>query len=273
MGKSASASTTTSGTGTGTGVDECRGPGKEGKGKEKEGDDWELPIPPPLDTRRRGEIVNPDRAFISALAANAEDGKGKGKGRTRREWCNPDWAGVEGVWIGSYAFVDYRIFHAFNFHDQPIARSPEAVGNLMSMKLTLVEPPHLKPTPRERLRSNTRDGYGNDFKNDSFPTLYFEGTRRPFGGHGQDIKTHGCVRLAQQRPGEALIPHWTFVVGYGGEDRWRLEGLQPGGIGSRSGVVGNWSSAEEEDYAHNPDHPETPVGPFAYWPIYDEVEP
>ncbi|BGP57586.1 hypothetical protein JCM8202v2_005230 [Rhodotorula sphaerocarpa] len=50
----------------------------------------------------------------------------------------------------------------------------------------------------------------------------------------------------------------TIVVRYGGEDQWVLTGVQFGGPASQSGVIGVWTSADHS--------PESPTGPFWYWP-------
>lgn len=45
----------------------------------------------------------------------------------------------------------------------------------------------------------------------------------------------GVVRLTSDTPPEV---RWTIVIRYSGEDRWRLEGVQVGGRGSRRGLFG-----------------------------------
>ena len=45
----------------------------------------------------------------------------------------------------------------------------------------------------------------------------------------------GCVRLTKQ--GEV---HWTSWSVFYGEERWRSEGIQIGGVQSGRGVLGYW---------------------------------
>ncbi|KAH8922314.1 hypothetical protein BT69DRAFT_248748 [Atractiella rhizophila] len=225
--------------------------------------EWQLRLLQNWSDRRRGTVtIDPDRRFLSALKTDA-----KGKIRERAEWNAWDWAGVEGIWLGSYAFVDYRMFHAFNFSpnsSRSLAHCSEAVGHLMFMELHLVPPPSKTTIPTSRQHSNSRYGYGGSTSS-KYPTLYFEGYRKSFVAPTAGMSVHGCVRLAKPSDESPVeIPHWTLVSGYGGLDRWRSEGVQPGGIGARTGIVGNWSSAfdPEDDENESP----SPVGPWIYWP-------
>ena len=50
---------------------------------------------------------------------------------------------------------------------------------------------------------------------------------------------------------------------YSGEERWRSEGVQVGGVRSKRGVVGTWF---DKDYdVHGP------VGPTAFWKLSDRT--
>lgn len=51
---------------------------------------------------------------------------------------------------------------------------------------------------------------------------------------------------------------WSFIIHYNGEDQWQMEGIQVGGIQSRYGILGAWSSADHDNAGPN--------GPFWYWP-------
>lgn len=59
---------------------------------------------------------------------------------------------------------------------------------------------------------------------------------------------------------EGLV-HWEYVIRYGGENQWMMNGLQMG-IGAKYGVLGSWTSAEHEEGSPN--------GPFWYMPIEKE---
>lgn len=58
---------------------------------------------------------------------------------------------------------------------------------------------------------------------------------------------------------------WTSSSIYNGEERWRSEGVQVGGVRSARGVVGFWFDSEYD--AHGP------VGPTAIWKASDSESP
>lgn len=84
----------------------------------------------------------------------------------------------------------------------------------------------------------------------------------------------GVVRLT--REGEVRWTTWSI---FHGQERWRSEGVQIGGVKSARGVLGNWF----ERYSH-PHHilspllltsssdydPHGPVGPTAFWKAADD---
>lgn len=51
-----------------------------------------------------------------------------------------------------------------------------------------------------------------------------------------------------------------FVM-YRGEERWRSEGIQVGGLRSQRGVIGTWFDKDFD--------PHGPAGPTAFWKISD----
>jgi hypothetical protein len=68
----------------------------------------------------------------------------------------------------------------------------------------------------------------------------------------------GTVRLT---PSGAV--RWTTFSIFHGEERWRSEGVQVGGLRSARGVLGNWF---DKDYdAHGP------AGPTAFWKVSDDI--
>jgi hypothetical protein len=84
----------------------------------------------------------------------------------------------------------------------------------MLLSLHIVPPPSVnypKGLPTSRVKGTSRYGYGNDESSNKnhpeFPTLYFEGERRPLGvtfggvGNGDDVRigAHGCVRLTRRK--------------------------------------------------------------------------
>lgn len=48
------------------------------------------------------------------------------------------------------------------------------------------------------------------------------------------------------------------------EERWRSEGVQPGGPRSRRGVVGTWFDKDHD--------PHGPAGPTAFWKVAERPE-
>lgn len=54
---------------------------------------------------------------------------------------------------------------------------------------------------------------------------------------------------------------WVLLTCDSGEERWRSEGVQVGGLRSMRGVVGTWF---DKDY-----EPHGPAGPTAFWKICD----
>ncbi|KAK5455076.1 hypothetical protein LTS15_005796 [Exophiala xenobiotica] len=162
-----------------------------------------------------------------------------------------DWARVTGPWLGTYVFMDYADFFAYNTWDgQSGGARPtldgerEACGELMTLDLQLDE------TLADDPRLHTALPISKDL-----PPLYFQGLSRAHVGlHRPAIGLRGSVSLV---PGNREV-RWRFIITYGGHDQWQLEGIQPGGIRS-GGVFGLWSQC---------DHQETgPVGPFCYFPL------
>ncbi len=56
---------------------------------------------------------------------------------------------------------------------------------------------------------------------------------------------------------------WTTFSVYHGEERWRSEGIQVGGLRSARGVLGNWF--DKNFSVHGP------AGPTAFWKSSNEV--
>lgn len=118
-------------------------------------------------------------------------------------------------------------------------------------------------------KSNTPDEQieNLDGMDPNYPPLRFKGrtltqnvpSPQPRGeAHGivrplySEVRASGEVR-------EIIALHWTIVHRYDGEDRWRLELIQPGGPGSRAPLYGTWSDANHEDGG--------PCGPASYYRV------
>ena len=56
---------------------------------------------------------------------------------------------------------------------------------------------------------------------------------------------------------------WTTFSIYHGEERWRSEGVQVGGIQSARGVLGTWFDKDYDDHG--------PAGPTAFWKLSNDL--
>ena len=140
----------------------------------------------------------------------------------------PDPYGITGTWMRVVCFLDYTELFAYNFTGQPlppeIPRPPlttdEAIRMIvMHIKVKKVEEP------------GPEDGKG-------LPVIHFWGTSRPryaYWDPNATANVRGIVRLTKEGEGR-----WTTWSIYHGEERWKFEGVQVGGVKSARGVVGNW---------------------------------
>lgn len=137
--------------------------------------------------------------------------------------------GVSGIWVRVVCFLDYADFFAHNFpmnDDLPgdQARPPLDCGEatrviVMKINVTSVEPP------------GPEDGQ-------ELPVVHFKGASWSLHGGPGDNGTsdlRGTVRLTPE--GEI---RWTSYSIFNGEERWKSEGIQLGGLKSARGVVGTW---------------------------------
>ncbi|KAL1861671.1 hypothetical protein VTK73DRAFT_6979 [Phialemonium thermophilum] len=162
--------------------------------------------------------------------------------------------GVSGTFMRIVCFLDYSDFFAFNFplterspHDvlpdmpRPALEFEEATRLiLMKLHVTKIEPPG--------------EGDGKDL-----PVVHFKGVSRALDGSWDDNANsdiRGTVRLTPE--GEV---RWTTFSIFDGEERWRSEGIQVGGLRSARGVLGHWF---DKDY-----EPHGPCGPTAFWKLSD----
>jgi hypothetical protein len=125
--------------------------------------------------------------------------------------------------------LDYSDFFHFNFPvvdglPRDVPRPPLDIGQatrliLMRMRVTKVEPPGVGDHP-------------------DYPVTYFEGFSRALDGSWDENADAGIRgRVCVTPEGEV---RWTSYSVFHGEERWKSEGVQVGGIRSARGVVGNW---------------------------------
>ncbi|KAI0132050.1 hypothetical protein BJ170DRAFT_229096 [Xylariales sp. AK1849] len=160
--------------------------------------------------------------------------------------------GVTGTWLRVVCFLDYTDFFDFNFspeHELPsnVPRRAIDYGEatrliLMKVTVTKIEPP------------GPEDGQ-------ALPVVHFKGVSRSLDDswdENANSDLRGMVRLT--REGEV---RWTTWSVFNGQERWRSESVQVGGVKSAKGVLGNWFDKDFD--------PRGPAGPTAFWKISDRV--
>lgn len=113
-----------------------------------------------------------------------------------------------------------------------LSRYSEAIGDLLQMHLVIDRPSDKRERdPIVPVKSCIPTG-------DLLPPIHFHG----HSGHsGTTWPTpassfvKGTVQLTTDWPPQV---RWTMVIRYSGEDRWRVEGVQMGGRGSKRGFFG-----------------------------------
>lgn len=186
-----------------------------------------------LARRRRQALVN---AEASASASSGANGKASMRINQLDQLPKPNLAGLE-----------------------------EAVGDCLQLRLELL------PKSQQPAYNEAEEGQADD---DEYPTLFFRGTTVTYWGNEAPMPrggVHGKVRPVYAREedvdevmsrcprGKKKIEglHWSLTHVYEGEDRWQLEGVQPGPPGTRAPIFGIWTDALHEE--------ESPNGPFVYW--------
>ncbi|KAF2124087.1 hypothetical protein P153DRAFT_426902 [Dothidotthia symphoricarpi CBS 119687] len=159
---------------------------------------------------------------------------------------------VSGLWSRIVCFMDYNDLYQFNFSSQAMKvpsdepREPlnteEAIRHiLMDLQVTSIEP-------------------AGEFDNPTLPVVHFNGKSRAVDAAwdpSANSKIRGSVRLTPSGD----VRWQTISVFYGGEERWRSEGIQVGGVRSKRGVIGTWFDKDFD--------PHGPAGPTAFWKTCD----
>ncbi|ORY04973.1 hypothetical protein BCR34DRAFT_572371 [Clohesyomyces aquaticus] len=155
--------------------------------------------------------------------------------------------GVSGKWFRIVCFLDYTDLYAFNFGPiQPPPDAPrepiqteEAIRHIiMDFRVTRVVP-------------------AGQFDNPALPIVHFTGSSRSVDAAwdpNANSRMRGTVRLT---PGGEV--RWTTISVFYGEERWRSEGIQVGGLRSKRGVTGTWFDKEFD--------PHGPAGPTSFWKV------
>ncbi|KAL1389877.1 hypothetical protein HDK64DRAFT_268663 [Phyllosticta capitalensis] len=155
--------------------------------------------------------------------------------------------GVAGTWFRIVLFLDYNDLYNFNFSQgtipntmprPPLQKSQATRFIVVRLHVTRIEP-------------ITRDG------EQQLPKVYFEGDSRSYE-HGtvQDGQSTIKGHVRQNPEGEIW---WTTMSIFNGEERWRSECIQVGGLRSDRGTLGTWF---DKDYSDD-----GPVGPTCFWKV------
>ncbi|KAK0630645.1 hypothetical protein B0T17DRAFT_489098 [Bombardia bombarda] len=157
---------------------------------------------------------------------------------------------VSGTWLRVVCFLDYNDFFSYNF---PIGdRLPDNVprpvldiGEATRLILMKIHVTRIEKAP-------AGDIHGH-------PIVHFIGFSRSFDGSWDDNANSDLRGTAQMTPeGEV---RWTTYSIFNGQERWRSEGVQIGGVQSARGVVGSWFDNDFD--------PHGPCGPTAFWKMSD----
>lgn len=172
--------------------------------------------------------------------------------------CNEeDPYNVTGTWHRVVCFLDFHELHHYNFSSpdpgpgtpRPPIDTTEAI-RMISMEISFSSAKH----------AGEEGGPGpNDDPN--WPVVYFTGKSRSMHA-SWDSNANSNIR------GKVSVTHegevrWTTWSIYWGEERWKSEGIQIGGINSGRGVFGHWFDKNLSD--------EGPAGPTAFWKISNEI--
>ncbi|KAK5047813.1 hypothetical protein LTR84_006478 [Exophiala bonariae] len=159
--------------------------------------------------------------------------------------------GVTGTWTRIVCFLDYNDLYSFNFEseDIPLTQERDPITTREAFRLI-----------RLQLRVTAVEEPGEDDGKD-FPVVHFQGSSKSTfmaWDPNANSRIRGTVR---QTPSGAI--RWTTFSIFHGEERWRSEGVQIGGLRSGRGVLGNWFDKDYDIHG--------PAGPTAFWKVSDDI--
>ncbi|KAK4617535.1 hypothetical protein CLAFUR4_12648 [Fulvia fulva] len=173
--------------------------------------------------------------------------------------------GVSGSWMRVVCFLDYNDLYAFNFSERiPDEQPRDAIDTEEAIRLIRIK---LQVTKIDPPGAGEEDDEGDgldwsNFTGERLPVVHFRGTSRSLHA-SWDPNANSRIRGTVRQTPEGEIRWTTFSI-FHGEERWRSEGIQVGGLRSARGVLGNWF---DKDYdLHGP------AGPTAFWKETDELE-
>ncbi|GAB7362715.1 hypothetical protein MBLNU230_g3021t1 [Neophaeotheca triangularis] len=187
--------------------------------------------------------------------------------------------GVSGTWMRIVCFLDYHDLFRYNFSvprddegeggDGEREPSLGPIGTEEAIRLIRIQLRVTKIVAPDSAEYLDHDDDSlepsmdwTNFTQPRLPTVHFEGSSRSLHASwdpNANSRIRGTVR---QTPENEF--RWTTFSIFHGEERWRSEGIQVGGLKSARGVLGNWF---DKDFS-----PQGPAGPTAFWKESDEVE-
>ncbi|KAK5165289.1 uncharacterized protein LTR77_009387 [Saxophila tyrrhenica] len=174
--------------------------------------------------------------------------------------------GVSGTWMRVVCFLDYNDLYAFNFSSripddeprEPIDTEEGIIYLEETLQVTKVEP----PSDGDDSGDEEEDGMDwSNFEGERLPIVHFRGSSRSLHA-SWDPNANSRIRGTVRQTPEGEIRWTTFSI-FHGEERWRSEGIQVGGIRSSRGILGSWF---DKDYDRH-----GPAGPTAFWKMSDDV--
>jgi hypothetical protein len=159
--------------------------------------------------------------------------------------------GVTGTWRRVVCFLDYTDLYAFNFEPLlPDDQEHEPIDTQEAIRLITL-----------KIRVSAIEDAGPDDMPGT-KVVHFVGISRSMHT-SWDPNANSRIRGTVRTTREGAI-RWTSFSIYHGEERWRSEGVQIGGIRSGRGVLGTWF---DKDYDRH-----GPAGPTGFWKLRDEIE-
>jgi hypothetical protein len=177
--------------------------------------------------------------------------------------------GVTGTWMRIVCFLDYSDLYNFNFEGPrpPDDEEREPVSTREAFRLIRL---------KMHVTAVVEPGEGD---HPDFPVVSFEGLSRSTlnaWDPNANSRIRGESNLGMEHSGVLLTFYlgtvrttpsgairWTTFSIFHGEERWRSEGVQVGGIRSARGILGNWFD-KDYDVAG-------PAGPTCFWKISDDM--
>ncbi|KIX94887.1 uncharacterized protein Z520_09577 [Fonsecaea multimorphosa CBS 102226] len=206
----------------------------------------------------RSNLLKPWESLFAGIAPNSYVSSpltGKIKPAPNPSLDALDPYGVTGTWMRIVCFLDYNDLYRFNFErnaDIPADQERDPITTREAFRLIKLQ---LHVTRIEEQEEKGEDG------RDLMPAVYFAGTSRSTF-MAWDPNANSSIRGSVRETRTGAI-RWTSFSIFHGEERWRSEGVQVGGLRSARGILGNWF---DKDYdVHGP------AGPTAFWKVSDDI--